>query len=202
MTMPNETSRRRSLDTARSSLKLAAFFGVIGVVVLVAAWPGARIALGLAAFFLVISLLEFLNPRLRQRAPAETPMTASFPAPGTFATYLLRGEPAFGTTMMLSDRVVLLDLGEDERLEERKRFALELIAHSKELEANFEAFKQAEASRKTRYAEPILGLQIEWISFHDVDPQSGEVYFTRESGEDMWFCGLQRFTFQDLVMES
>jgi hypothetical protein len=200
---PHETSRRRSIDAARSSLRLAAFLGVIGVAVLVAGWPGARIALGLSAFFLLIGLLESLNPRLRSRATAESAATAMpLPVPGTFGTILLRGEPAFGTTLAFSDRVVLLDLAEDERLEERKRFALELVARARDLEASFAAFKQAEASRNRRYADVILGLQIEWISLQEPDPRSGEVYFTRESGEDLWFCGLQELTFLDLLMES
>lgn len=200
--MRESTSDRQSASASRSSLRLAIFFGVVGATVLALDWPGERIAFGIAGFFLVVSLIESLGPKLRRQRPSENVVPMTLPSSGEFAQYLLRGERAFGTTILLSGRIALLDLCEDEQIEDRKRFAHYLIGHTVELSSNFEAFKRAEAARNTRYAESILGLQIEWISFCDSDPQSGEVYFTRESGEDMWFCGLQGLTFDSLTMES
>lgn len=199
---PRYGSDRRSVDAARNSRKLAIVFSVLGVMLIALSWPGVRIAFGVAGFFLIISVIESLSLRHRQRGAEVTVAAAALPAPGEFSAFLLRGERAFGTTVVLSGRVVPLDLSEDELVEERRRVALDLIARSSELSANFESFKRAQSARNARYSEPILGLQIEWISFHDTDPQSGEVYFTKESGEDIWFCGLQGMAFDGLIMES
>ncbi len=124
------------------------------------------------------------------------------PSVGQFADYLWRGESRYGTALSLRGRLITLDLRQDDRLEERKQFARHLIANSDGLADAFDQFKQTEAARMPAFAEQILGLEISEITFHDRDRATcGEVYFTLDSGQDQFFCGLDGDRSTGLVVE-
>jgi hypothetical protein len=126
-------------------------------------------------------------------------------APGEFGEYPYRGgeRTCFGTVMAMAGRDIYIDLRQDDLLEARIQVARNLTKRTAELATAFEAFKQAEAARQPGFAEEILGLEIELITFHHKKtPDAGEVYFTLESGQDHWFCVLTGGEFANLSQES
>jgi hypothetical protein len=200
--MIGEAATIQSLHSARSSLKLTVFFSAIGAVSMTRDWPVTRGSFGMSIFFLVFACLELANARFIARKDPHDADISITPTPVEFAPFLLRGEQAYGTSTSIAGHTVFLDLADDGLIDERKDVPRNLVARLTVVTERFEAFKREEAGRNAAYSESILGLEIEWISFHDDDPEIGEVYFTEESGEDMWFCGLQGTEFYGMTMES
>ncbi len=194
----------QSKKAARGALQLAIFL-LIAAVLLRTIW-GIRGPLVFAgsAFFFLIAAVEIMNMRfLRRKDKKETAAAKPKLRPGELGEFSWRGEAGFGTILELGGRIVHLDLRRDELLEERKRVALELIANADRVNASFTSFKRDQASSHPEDPETILGLEIDLILFHTRDdPAFGEVYFTTESGSDLWFCAMKNGEFFDLVQES
>ena len=105
--------------------------------------------------------------------------------------------------MPFGDRVICLDLRRDALLPQRTEAARNLLASAPTLRLAFEEFKQNEAGRLPKWADQIRKLEVDLIGLYARDdPAYGEVYFTPESGNDMWFCGLTGGRFERLVLES
>jgi hypothetical protein len=193
-----------------SALKLAALFGIAGGGAALFLGASPRIPLRLAAFFLVVAGFEFLaTPKTRRRPPPPGVAPASSElimiAAGEFGEYPYRGgeRSCFGTVLPVAGRNIYIDLRKDDLLEARIQVARDLATRTAELARDFEAFKRAEAAGQPEWAEQILGLEMEMITFHHKDkPDAGEVYFTLESGQDRWFCTFLGGRFTDLAQES
>jgi hypothetical protein len=71
------------------------------------------------------------------------------------------------------------------------------------LASRFKEFKESEAQRNERWAEEIVGLEIDAIDFvNPARPDTGEVSFTVESGGEPWTCLCVNGEFRELVMET
>ena len=199
--------KERFTGRPASALKLALLCAVVGGgLALLGGWS-LRVPLGLAGFFLVVAVLEFLaTGRTRREPPPPVARSGSKTVTaGEFVEYPFRGgeTTCFGTVMPLAGRDVYLDLRCDDLLEARIQAARDLARGAIELARDFDDFKRAEAVRQPSWAEEILGLEIELITFHHKEkPDAGEVYFTLPSGHDRWFCTYLDGKFGDLSQES
>jgi hypothetical protein len=126
------------------------------------------------------------------------------PEPGTFGIFREDGDEYYGATLRVGGQVVALILKEDGLLEARREITRGLLADPERLAAGLASSVEREASGiRPELAEELRALRLDSISFNHPDaPGSGEVYFTSESGGDVWNASYRDFTFSDFRQHS
>jgi len=88
-------------------------------------------------------------------------------------------------------------------LEKVRPHAEALCERPDQLAARLQAFLSAEAKRNPPYGEEIMQLKLDSIDFmFPKEPETGEVFFTEESGGNIFFCSIKNGEFVGFRMES
>jgi hypothetical protein len=158
-----------------------------------------KVFLFLAVLSTLALLLEYLGLRanekeLRALAGAEERLT---PEPAVDDDFILQPLPEeevewYVRRILVDGRPVRIRIGDKPGLLEKARpYATGLCEKPDELAARLKAFLGAEAQRNPLFSEEIKRLRLDSIAFMFLkQPEAAEVYFTQESGGNIFFCSM------------
>lgn len=204
------TYRKQSRIAAKSSLKASIFLAVIGVSC-IAIWGFvwyAKVLIGIAAFMLLIALVELGNSMSKQRRQFENSLSNAELAPnGEFDRILSNDEGSrYERRILIEGRVIRIriPLGIRDRVQFQ---ANQLVAtlESGELTSKFKQFKSLESGRNVNFATEIENLEIETLYFGSKKrPHLVEVSFTEVSGGEPWIANWNQDSkeFSDLRIDT